>query len=99
MKLSKSLLPVSELKHNANKVVNELQGTLIITHNGKAKAVIQDIETYEKMQEALALLKIVELGRRQVRDGKVKNIDAAFDELDLKIKRFKEKTGSTDDQL
>lgn len=81
MKLSESLLPVSELKHNANKVVNGLNGTIVITQNGKAKAVLQDIETYEKTQEALALLKVMELGKRQVKDGKVKPLDDAFDEL------------------
>jgi prevent-host-death family protein len=99
MKLSKSLLPVSELKHNANKVVSELKGTLVITHNGKAKAVLQDIETYERTEEALTLLKVLELGRRQVKEGRVKEIRAAFDELDLKIKRFKEKTGKKNDDL
>lgn len=99
MKLSKSLLPVSELKHNANKVVNELQGTIIITQNGKAKAVLQDVETYEKTQEALALLKVVELGRRQVKEGKTKPLDSAFDELDLKIKHLKEKIGVGNDHL
>ena len=67
MKLSKSLLPISELKHNANKVVNELKGTIIITQNGKAKAVLQDNETYERTHDALALLKVVELGKTSQR--------------------------------
>ncbi|HEX9652308.1 MAG TPA: type II toxin-antitoxin system Phd/YefM family antitoxin [bacterium] len=89
MKLSKSLLPVSELKQNANKVVNELKGTIVITHNGKAKAVLQDISTYERTQEALALLKVMELGRRQVREGKIKPIKTVFEELNLKIARTK----------
>lgn len=93
MKLSKSLLPVSELKHNANKVVNELKGTLVITHNGKAKAVLQDIETYERTEEALTLLKVMELGRRQVKVGKVKEMRAVFDDLDVKIKHLKKKMG------
>ncbi len=98
MKLSKSLLPISELKHNANKVVNELKGTIIITQNGKAKAVLQDIETYEKTHDALALLKVVELGKRQVKEGKFKEAEVAFDELDLKIKRFKERIGAGNDR-
>ena len=89
MKLSESLLPVSELKHNANKVVNELNGTIVVTQNGRAKAVLQDIKTYEKTQEALALLKLLELGRKQVRAGKAKPIDAAFVELDQRIAGLK----------
>jgi len=99
MKLSKSLLPVSDLNHNVNKVVNKLKGTLVITQNGKAKAVLQDIETYEKIQEALALLKVMELGRRQVKAGKVKESNTVFEELDRKIKQFKKKTGRKDGGL
>ena len=44
--------------------------------------------------DALALLKVVQLGKRQVKEGKFKEAKVAFDELDLKIKRFKEKSGS-----
>lgn len=61
----------------------------MITQNGKAKAVLQDIETYEKN----ALLTVMELGRRQVKDGKAKPLQDAFDELDVKIRRFKGKMG------
>ena len=32
--------------------------TMIITHNGEAKVVVQDIHTYEQTQESLAMLKI-----------------------------------------
>jgi PHD/YefM family antitoxin component YafN of YafNO toxin-antitoxin module len=44
---------------------------LIITQNGEANVVIQDIEGYEQMQETMALLKILALGTRQVEEGKV----------------------------
>ena len=44
---------------------------MIITQNGEAKAVVQDIESYEQTQEAMALLKILALGSRQIEEGKV----------------------------
>ena len=44
---------------------------LIITQNGEAKAVLQDIGSYEQMQETLALLKILALGDRQIAAGEV----------------------------
>jgi prevent-host-death family protein len=44
---------------------------LVITQNGVAKAVVQDIATYEQMQETMALLKILALGNRQIQEGKV----------------------------
>lgn len=65
-------------------------GTVIITQSGKAKAVLQDIVTYEKTQEALALLKVLELGRRPVKDGRVNSVKDAFRELDRKIGHLKE---------
>ena len=44
---------------------------LVITQNGVAKAVVQDIATYEQTQETMALLKILALGNRQIQEGKV----------------------------
>ena len=45
---------------------------MIITQNGEAKVVIQDIESYEQMQETLVLLKVLALGNREVETGKVR---------------------------
>ena len=74
MKLSSRIKPISYLKAHAAEIVrklNEHQEPLIITQNGEAKAVIQDIESYEQTQETMALLKILALGKRQIEEGKV----------------------------
>ena len=44
---------------------------MIITQNGEAKVVIQDIESYEQTQEEMVLLKILALGTRQIEEGRV----------------------------
>ena len=44
---------------------------LVITQNGEAKVVLQDIASYEQTQETMALLKILALGNRQIEAGKV----------------------------
>ena len=44
---------------------------MVITQNGEAKVVMQGIESYEQMQEAMALLKILAFGTRQIEEGKV----------------------------
>jgi len=44
---------------------------LVITQNGEAKAVMQDVASYEATQETLALLKILALGNREIEQGKV----------------------------
>lgn len=44
---------------------------MIITQNGEAKVVIQDIANYEKTQDQLAMLKIIALGNRQIDQGEI----------------------------
>ena len=77
MRYSTQIKPISYLKANAADVLQELQEQrkpLIITQNGEAKAVIQDIVSYEETQETLALLKILALGNQQIADNNVKPI-------------------------
>ena len=74
MKLSSRIKPISYLKAHAAEIVrnlNEHREPLVITQNGEAKVVLQDIESYEQTQETMALLKILALGARQIREGKV----------------------------
>ena len=74
MKLSSQIKPISYLKAHAAEIVRNMGGQLeplIITQNGAPKVVIQDIESYEKTLETMALLKILALGNRQIDEGKV----------------------------
>lgn len=73
MKLSRQIKPISYLKAHTAEIIRNLakQGEpLVITQKGEAKVVMQDIESYEQMQETMALLKILALGTRQVEEGK-----------------------------
>jgi len=74
MKYSSRIKSISYLKANAAEIVRELaeqREPLVITQNGEAKAVILDVRSYEATQEAMALLKILALGNRQIDAGKV----------------------------
>lgn len=84
MKFSQQIKPISYLKAHAAELVRnfkEQRQPLVITQNGEAKIVIQDIESYEQIQETLALLKILALGNRQVETGKVQSASAAIKRL------------------
>lgn len=84
MKLSSQIKPISYLKAHAAEIVRTLgeKGEpLVITQNGEAKAVLQDIESYEQMQETVALLKILALGTRQIEEGKVRSSADVIREL------------------
>ncbi|VAW94403.1 Prevent host death protein, Phd antitoxin [hydrothermal vent metagenome] len=74
MKLSDQIKPISYLKAHAAEIVRNLSAQvepLVITQNGEAKAVMQDIKSYERTQETMALLKILALGTRQIEKSKV----------------------------
>jgi prevent-host-death family protein len=75
MRYSSQVKPISYLKANAAEVLTHLaeqREPMIITQNGEAKAVLQDIASFEEAQETLALLKILALGNQDVAAGKVK---------------------------
>ena len=77
MRYSSQIKSVSYLKANAAEVLEELteqRQPLVITQNGEAKAVLQDVATYEETQATLALLKILALGHQQLAQGKIKPI-------------------------
>lgn len=84
MKFSTHIKPISYLKANAAAIIRELadqREPLVITQNGEAKVVMQDIVSYENTQETMALLKILALGNRQIEEGKVVPASDAFQRL------------------
>lgn len=77
MRYSSQVKPISYLKANAAEVLLKLaeeRRPLVITQNGEAKAVIQDVASYEETQETLALLKILALGNQEMEAGKLKPV-------------------------
>ncbi len=75
MRYSSRVKPISYLKANAAEVLLDLaerREPMVITQNGEAKAVIQDVASYEETQETLALLKLVALGNRDIEAGRTR---------------------------
>lgn len=84
---SSQIKPISYLKANAAEVLDllaERREPMLITQNGEARAVIQDVASYEKTQETMALLKILALGTREIEEGKVSPIAGAVRRLRAK---------------
>lgn len=89
MRYSTRIKPISYLKANAAEVlenIREVREPLVITQNGEARAVLQDVESYEATQETLALLKLLALGNQQVAEGKVESYDSVAEELRAALK-------------
>ena len=65
--------------------MSENREPFLITQNGEARAVMQDIATYENTQETLALLKILALGNQEIAEGKTTPIDNIARRLRSKV--------------
>jgi prevent-host-death family protein len=84
MKYSNQIKPTSYLKANTAEILRHIAESgepLVITQNGVAKAVVQDIATYEQTQETMALLKVLALGNRQIQEGKILPANVAIKRL------------------
>ena len=81
MKPTVKVKPLSHLKANAAEVIRRVQEVrvpVIITHKGEAKAVLQDIASYEEDRETLAMLKILALGNAEVARGELQPAREVF---------------------
>ena len=85
MRLSTQVKPISYLKNHAAEVIDTLtenREPMLITQNGEAKLVVMDVKTYEEQEEALALLKILALGNREIEEGRFRTAEQVFADLD-----------------
>ena len=86
MKFSTHVKPISYLKSHAAEIVKDLsdsQEPMLITQNGEAKLVVMDVHSYERQEETFALLKILAMGNRDIEQGRFRDAEDIFAELDL----------------
>ena len=77
MRYSLQVKPISYLKAHAAEILSRLgeqREPLVITQNGEAKAVLQDVASFENTQDTLALLKVLALGNQDLAAGRVKPV-------------------------
>lgn len=92
MKYSESIKPISYLKAHVSEILRDIsnnQKTIVITQNGEAKAVLQDIKVYEEMQESLALLEILALSAKSKKKKKYRPVARSFDTIRKRIEEEK----------
>ncbi len=84
MRYSRQIKPISYLKANAAEVLSDLaerREPMVITQNGEAKAILQDIASFEETQETLALLKLIALGKQDIKAGKTRSLREVAERL------------------
>lgn len=88
MKTSEAVKPISYLKSHASEIIRDIvdtNKTLVITQNGEAKAVLQDIKKYEQIQDSLALLKILALSSKSLNNKEYKSVSESFSSIRNRI--------------
>lgn len=84
MRYTTQIKPISYLKARAAEILDDLaeqRRPLVITQNGEARAVLQDVASYEETQETLALLKILALGNHEIEQGKVTPVESVVERI------------------
>ena len=84
MRLSERVKPISYVKANAAEILADLAETrepMAITVNGEVKAIIQDIRSYEEIQEAIALLQILAMGDREIEASDYRPFQKVVEEI------------------
>lgn len=93
MRFTTHVKSISFLKANAAEVLDRLavdREPLLITQNGEAKAVLQDVASYEANQETLALLKLLALGQQDIAAGRTKTLKDAGKRLRTRLRQATE---------
>ncbi len=79
------IVPVSDLRRNAAKVIKRVrdsQGPIVITQRGRAAAVILSVEAYERSGHDKALLRLLEIGEKEIEAGEGHDLDSVLAEAD-----------------
>ncbi len=88
MDIKNNIKPISYIKANAAEVlrqVNETRSPIVITQNGESKAVLMDAGSYQEMMDAMAMLKIIAIGEKDIAEGRVSSHEDVKKRLEEKI--------------
>jgi PHD/YefM family antitoxin component YafN of YafNO toxin-antitoxin module len=89
--LIEDVKPISYIKTHAADMlayINDNRNPIVITQNGEARGVMLDIESYQKMTNALILMKLIERSEASIEAGAIKNHAQVFATLEEKLARY-----------
>ena len=94
MKYSEKIKPITYLKNHTSDIMKEVTSTsspIIITHNGEAKMIVQDVKEYEEQKKALTLLKLLAQSKKSLEKEKYKSLKDSFSSVKRKMRLNNEK--------
>jgi len=86
-KFSEDVIPLSDLKINPGRVVNQVKEThrpVLLTSRGRGVAVVQDLDDYEKNQEERAFMKAIAQGLMDVKNGNIMDLNEVKTRLGIR---------------
>ena len=93
MSIATAIESVTVLKTRSAQIIREARESrqpVIITQNGKAAAVLQDVESYEEQRRTLLLLKLMAQGDRELQEGKAIGHAAACKRFEKTLKELRD---------
>ena len=81
-----NIIPVSDLRQDAAKLLKQLKNTqepLIITQRGRPAAVMIGVDAYEKFEHEKELLRLLAKGDREIEIGEGYDLDTVLAEADV----------------
>ncbi|MBC2704881.1 type II toxin-antitoxin system Phd/YefM family antitoxin [Desulfobacula sp.] len=89
MNITSDIKPITYLKSRAADLLSQINDTrrpVIITQNGKPRAVLQDPESYENMRNTIGILKALSQGESDLKNGKIKSQEEMFTAIENSLK-------------
>lgn len=82
--MSDPIISLSDFKSDASQWLKRLQeesDAVVLTQNGRASAVVQSYETYQRQQQALLMLKLLAQGEADIAAGRLIPQEEVFAKL------------------
>ena len=79
------IIPITDLRQDAAAVLRKLQksaGPLVITQRGRAVAVLQSVDAYEKSEHDRELLRMLASGEKEIAAGQGHTLSSVMKEAD-----------------
>jgi prevent-host-death family protein len=83
------IVPVSDLRQDAAAVLKKLQEStepLVITQRGRARAVLLNVDAYERSQRERELLRLLALGEKEIAKGEGYTLESVLRDADALLR-------------
>lgn len=91
MKLTEDIKPITYVKTHSSDLLQEVNTNkrpIVITQKGTARAVLMDIQSYERQKNSLMALKLIAQGEKEVRKGNLIEQEEFFKMAEGILKRL-----------